>query len=609
MKAASLVFSRFAGIIAVAGIAASPHTALSKTVTADTVVSSLLCTDSISYPVRQDTLVTRTWRQQIGPVTIANVPVLSDTFPFFAGTYGVGGNLPLSGVDTIVFDSSSPPFSVTFRNLSAATISDLTITLFNSAQSAVLAPYDSATLSFPVAGDQITGGSIGITVLCTASGAGTIASAMNFNGLIADQATMLNSYVSFSKSFVKVFDLGDSLDIHYLDILDGNFLYALTNTTDLPLRADISQRHLWTASFCANHLPPLESAGDLATGTTHSDSFGMASKYTGYHIAVMQAAQHDSTFQYVTPSACRLFPVWMYDSADMKWKSAAPVEFLITPTPESVSRIVNIKSTDLLTFSLVAPNLKYRQMLATVMQEYIREGDTAKVKVPSPWDASSMDTLGKNAWADISMITRLPDSSIFQPRRAAIDTLGVTYKFFDPATTAASTQCSAKFLNVRDSMLLNQQADITGLMSLWPDSIYIAVKTTVPVGTRVLMVNELLNPLDPDYRLSMGLMNIKGDYTVNIYELTGVIARDMKKTCNGFDIRYANGTLIFSVPETFGGPSEVSLFSLSGRCIKKASFSGRGKIVLPVGRETAGGVYSVTVGSRSGSSTKKIIVR
>ena len=597
-------------MIAVAGIAAGPHAVFSKTVTADTVVSSLLCADSIAYPLRQDTLVTRTWRQQIGPIALSNVPVISDTFVLPAGSFGFGGNMPLSGIDTVVFDSSSPPFSITFRNLSAATISDLTITIFDSIRSAVLPPYDSATLSFPVAGKQIAGGSIAIAVVYTASAAASISYNLNFNGLIADQATMLNRYVSFSKLFVKEFDLGDSLDIHYLDILDGTVLYALTNNTDLPLEVNVSQRHLWIASFCANHLPPLESVEDLAAGMTHSDSVGMTSKYMGHNIAVFQVPQHDSIpSQYANLSSDRLFPVWMYDSADMRWKSAAPVEFLITPYPESRYRTVTIKSTDLLNFSMGALSFKYRHMLATVMQEYVRGGDTAKVKVPSPWDASSSDSLGKDAWADISMVIGLPDSGLGQPYRAAIDTLGVTYTLFDPDVPAVSVESSAKFLNVRNGMLCTQQTNITSLMALWPDSIYIAVKTTVPVGTRVLMVNELLNPHDPDYLSWTGLMNIKGDYTVNIYELTGVIARDMKKAYNGFDIRYANGTLIFSVPETFTGPAEVSLFSLSGRCIKKASFSGRRKIELPVGRETARGAYSATVGSRSGVFTKKIIVR
>lgn len=64
-----------------------------------------------------------------------------------------------------------------------------------------------------------------------------------------------------------------------------------------------------------------------------------------------------------------------------------------------------------------------------------------------------------------------------------------------------------------------QQADITGVMNLWPVSIYIPVKATIPAGTRIRLVNDLRNPLDPDYNDYMGRMIIYGSYTVNIYEI------------------------------------------------------------------------------------------
>jgi hypothetical protein len=625
MKAASIAVSRFAVVCAIAGIAASPHTVFSKTVTADTVVSSLLCADNISYPLRQDSLVTRTWRQQIGPITITNTPfpVMAVMMPSPPGSYDNTFDVGLGVVYRAVFDTLSPPLAVTVRNPTAITISGLAITIFDTVRSiAVLGPNDSVTFLFPVVGwNAVLGRKVGKEIadsaidevrlqVDSASAADQITVDFNINGLIADELSILNRYVSFSKSFVKAFDLGDSLDIHYLDILYGYLLYALTNNTDLPLDVHVSQLHLWDASWCAYHMPPLESVGDLAAGTTHSDSFGMTSRYMGRNTAVFQVAPHTANIDsFLTNlSACRLFPVWMYDSADMRYKSAAPVEFLISPGSESTSRTVDYKSTDFLEFFLAAPDFHYRRMLATVMQEYVMEGDTAKIEVPYPWNASSQDSLGKNTWADIFLIARLPDSTVGQPYRATIDTLGLTYTFFDPANTTTSIQCSAEFLNVRNNMLCRQQTNITSLMSLWPDSIYIAVQMNIPAGSRVFMVNEQ-SPLEIDFFNFMGRMNINGDYTVNIFEMTGVVPRETDRMLSRFDARYVNNNLVISIPEIFAGPTEVSLFSLSGRCIKKVSLSGTGKITVPIGRETARGAYSVTLNNSAGICTRKIVVR
>jgi hypothetical protein len=609
--------SRLAGICAIAGIAASPHAAFSKTVTADTVVSSLLCADSISYPLGQGSLGTKASHLQMGLITIYNAPVIIDTLPpgtlppLPAGTYpALPFNLPLNVINTAVFDSNSPPLSITIRNLSSATISTLNLSIFDSLRSTSLGPYDSATLSFPVAGKGITGGVLGVQAGYSADDTARVAVEINYNGLVVSEITALYSVLQgFRKSFANDYGLSDSLDIKYLDIRDGYYSYSFVNYTQNTLLLQAEQLNLWDKAVCVAR--GVDSAEAIGGAFAYADSCVGAYSCMGYYFGNLTSGYlgvNTNDSLRINTSALaqiRLFPLWN----DSTHQSVSRVLYTIRiANPSNPATMLTLKSTDSICIAVSPSNIHYQEMLATVKQEYVREGDTAKVKVPSPWNAASSDSLGKDVWADISMITRLPDSTLFQPRRATIDTLGVTYTFFDPANTAASVQCSAEFLNVRDSMLLNQQTNLTSLMSLWPDSIYIAVKTTIPVGTRVLLVNEQ-TMVDPDYMLYMGLMNINGDYTVNIYELTGVIARDMKKTFNGFNVQYVNDKLIISFPETFAGPAEVSLFSLSGRCIKKVSLSGRGKIAVPVGSETARGTYSVTVSSRSGICTRKIVVR
>lgn len=615
MNKAQIAITKFAGILTITGIIVNPQAVFPKTVTADTVVSSLLCTDSILYNLHQDTLLTKTYYPRMGPITIANAPdpAMGIMMPSPPGSLDDTFKVPLSGIYRAVFDTLSPPLFVTVRNPTAVTVSGLTITIFDTVRSiAVMRPNDSVTFLFPVVGwDSTLGRKVGKEItdsidgvrlkVDSASAADWITVVFNLNGLVADEASILNQYVSFSKSFVKAFDLGDSLDIHYLDILDGLALFALTNNTDLRLNVTVSQLHLWNSSWCFNHTPPLENVGDLATETTQSDSINY---YEGKNMAVLQIPPHDSIFRNVNPTSDRLFPVWIYDSADMRWKSAAPVELLITTYPEASPRIVNIKATDSVAFAIAAPHFKYGKMLATVMQNVVLESDTAKVKVPSPWNAVSKDSLGKNVWADISSSIRLPDMAFF-------DTMGIQYTLFSPDSPAVKAACSTNFINVSNNKLFRQQVNITDLMDLWPDSICITEKISVSVGTRMLAVNKLPVTLEDSllYHRYIGCMNISALTTVNIYELTGVVAQGIKKTYNRFDVQYAKDKLIVSIPGTFAGPTEVSLFSLSGRCIKRAFLFGRGIIAVPFDRKIARGAYSVIVSNGNVVYKRKIFIQ
>jgi hypothetical protein len=627
MKAASITVWRTIGIITIAGIAANPHTALSKTVTADTVVSSLLCQDSISYMIRQDSLTTKILHAVIGPVTISNAPapVLGTALPFPSSSLDDTVAIPLSWIYRVVFDTTSPPLSVKVRNTSAATVSGLTIKIFDSVRSlATLGPNDSAILLFPVVGwDAVSGQKVGKAIddsgavggslpgvqrhVDSVSAAAYIEMTFNFNGLNASELSILSYYVSFSKSFVNPCVLSDTLDIYYIDILDGFFWYGINNYIDYRLQVNINQPNLWSHSFCAGHMPPLESAEDVAAGTTHTDSLFY---YMGRNMSVLSvnsdSGAMDSTL--VNLSADRLFPVWIYDSIAGASLSAAPMEYLTTPYYPAVARIVTIKATDSLTVMSAFRNFKYREMLATTRQEYVFEGDTLKVKVPSPWNASSKDSLGKNVYADISSTFHLPDSNFAQRTRAYFDTVEVQYTFFSPDSPAVKAVCSTKFVNVGNNGLFRQQVNITDLMDLWPDSIYIAMRITIPVGTRMMIVNELVDPFDPDYPNYMGRMNINIISKVNIYELTGVVTPGVNKRFNRMRIGYFNDKLIISIPESYTGPAELSIFSLSGRCIKRESFFGRGNTALPLGRKVARGVYSVFVGNRFGICREKIVV-
>jgi hypothetical protein len=83
----------------------------------------------------------------------------------------------------------------------------------------------------------------------------------------------------------------------------------------------------------------------------------------------------------------------------------------------------------------------------------------------------------------------------------------VEYIMYNPDFPLVTVSDNAVFTDIVNNRLLGQETNITSIMNTWPDSLYITSTIRVPVGTRVLAVNEQ-RPLDPDYKVYMGRMNI-----------------------------------------------------------------------------------------------------
>ena len=178
--------------------------------------------------------------------------------------------------------------------------------------------------------------------------------------------------------------------------------------------------------------------------------------------------------------------------------------------------MLTLSAGDSMLFTIRSPSFKFQEMSGTVMQAYVRNGDTAKVAVPFPWNAKSKDSLRNkfilnSVKADVYLTPSLPDSTLLTPRRAMIDTIGVVYTAFNPANPQVQSTGNATIHNAINKKLFRlNQLDIKDIMNQWPDSMYVAVGVQVPVGTRLLALNDL-GVTDPLYNKYMGRMNIKAN--------------------------------------------------------------------------------------------------
>lgn len=517
----------------------NPNLRLLDTIPGDTCVLSVPQNDSIVYEVTEDSMESKTFHPRLGSITFRNVPIKTDTIS--TGSTGVfnipGTPLLIAKIHEVVFDTNSPPLSVTIRNLSTTeTMSNLVVTIYWTSPVSVnfgtIGPGGSATGSFsvvntsasPRSGWFFNDSTIWVGAGGNTTGPVSMAVDFNFNGCIAEHAHVSNYYVWFQKTFINNYELTDTLDVNYIDILDGFFKYDITNYTDMPLTLFITQQHLWRSSYCYGPANPpygllIERVADLATAnpdsTNHMGRVGFDT---------VQPHSSSTLKTNFNLSECRLFPIWIDSSLINPFstyqQSVTPVQYNVTPRvlvsdPEI---IIAMSSTDSLLFVISAPQFKFREMLATVMKEYRREGDTAKVGVNYPFNSSTIDSLRghfilNKVIGDIFLTPKLPDSNFSQPHRAYIDALGIGYTLYSPLDPLARCQTDTIFTNVWNNKHFRQQSRIDSLLNRWPDSLYVLVRVNVPVGTRVRAVNDLSFG-DPDYGLYMGRMNIKAITTM-----------------------------------------------------------------------------------------------
>jgi hypothetical protein len=514
----------------------APEKFLLDTMRGDTVVFSILRKDSISYDTYEDSMETKYFHPRVGPITITGAAPVSSSVPLPAVPGSV--DIPIPKVYSVTFDPTSPDLSVTVTNNSATGIAGGSITILGTtrAMQNPLGAGASQTLTFPSAGQTVPGTlRVSISGTSAADAGKLLGLSFNFNGLIASSIRCMDSLVNFQQTYTNDYSLTDTLDVDYIDMREGAFVYSFQNTSSIPLEVKAEQLHLWNISMMsANNITTFE---QIALKPGISEDSAKGNLYWGDLTQGFKEVKVDSTQKFLGANLaqCRLFPVWndtILNDNGTRGKSVSRVTYTVrTKVPTGAT--ISMNAADSMLFIIKAPGFVFREMSGTVVRAYEREGDTAKIEVPFPFNKGSKDSLKGNFFlkhveADIYMTPNLPDSTGDTPRRAQMSTLGVRYTLFNPDSPNVKNADSTVFSNVYNNKLFRHRLKMDTILNQWPDSMFIMVKINIPVGTRLLAVNDLYAG-DPDWGKYMGRMKIKA---VNTVRMNAVLDWEVRDTAH-----------------------------------------------------------------------------
>ncbi len=466
---------------------------------------------SILYEIHQDSLADKYYEAAFGPIPISGAPANTATIPL-AGNYTTATPasspavlLTVKYVYQILLETAQT-LSLTMTNNSSADFSSVQVTLGSLGTSTInaLAHGTSGVAQFSVGGKEIDS-VINVSVTLTPAASGTFAAGDNvsasfsLNGLNATKVVVLDSLLkNYTRTFTNEYNLIDTVNVAYIDIATGFFIYSVTNYTGLDLLLSVTHRHLWRSDFCQGKNPPLISINDLV-GLTAQDSLTASN----CDIAVREQfpANQTSTYSKHNISANRLFAEWN----PAKKKSVTKVDYSVGVG--AYGRRVTLNSGDSLQFVIRTTSFKYREMYGTVMESFRRSSDTMKCVVPSSWSSAN------HLW-DFFTSVRMPDS-------ASMDTLADTLNFFSPIAPDSSCRESMRFTPITGYSFVRKQCDIAKIINLKPDSIYFMQSLTIPVGSRVKLVNDLTNSTDPDFSKYIGRMQIYDSVSISIPSAPG----------------------------------------------------------------------------------------
>jgi hypothetical protein len=130
-------------------------------------------------------------------------------------------------------------------------------------------------------------------------------------------------------------------------------------------------------------------------------------------------------------------------------------------------------------------------MAGTVMSPYKKTGEarTQRVPYPTTWNASIRDSLrGK---FKLKRVLALVGFEMAMPEGAGMDTFQVRFDIWDPANPATVARRTSVLKHLKNDTTYLDSVDITNIVNLFPDSLTIQAYSTVPAGTRILIVNDL----------------------------------------------------------------------------------------------------------------------
>lgn len=475
----------------------------------DTLEFSIFKRDSSSFEINEEKLKNQLYIATLGPVLIANAPQLAETLVVSSeGPFNITVPVVFDKIYKMVFyDTAINIMQIELTNLSSAEINNISLEIADIGLGSVerIAAGETATIGIAVSGKTL-GNQVQVSIsgVKNTAGAMQIALKTSANGLYAYSLTVDDHLVSFNKQFTNAYEITDSVDIDYVDIRDGFFIYEVTNHTGIELRVRGIHEHLWKTSFAERN--SYNRYEDLlnASGTDSMEN------YFGFITSgeVVAPPRLEQTFSQENFSQSRLFTQW--DS--VLQKTVTLVRYIVS-TGNPSGDTITLCADDTLIFT-IRSDFKYRQLRGRVVKPIEITSDTERVVIDFPWGESAPDSLrGKlvlhNVYSDIRLRTEMSPNS-------AIDSVYFNFEVFDPRNPNIKDSLMDRFVGVNNGSLFRQKIDITDVVNLYPDTVAIITRLNVPAGTRIISENDL-QISDADYDKYIGQMSINAitDFRLN----------------------------------------------------------------------------------------------
>jgi hypothetical protein len=387
---------------------------------------------------------------------------------------------------------------VTVSNISAADFSRVIITFGTLGADTIDNLGADATVSFSInAQAKVLDSVVAVSVSYTPSASGafdagnSLIVGMSLSDLRASRVEALDSlFNGYLRIITNEYSITDTVDVDYLDVDKGLFVYSATNHTGANMELSVVHRNLWQAEFCRTRIPPLNSVNDLA-GLTRADSL---LDYYGDVTpgSVNFPAGTVNKFSKTNISGIRMFPEWN----PVTKNSVTKVDYCMNVAV--MNKRLTLSANDSFEFDIHTTSLKYKEMSGTVMETYKRSSDSLKFAIPASWIAGPSP---ENFFCDYF-------TAVNMPAGAVLDTLGVSQKIFSVKNADSSCQWSAIFAPAVRNTFISKQVDIARVIRLKPDTICIIASSNLPSGAHVVLENDLTNPTDSVYSKYIGRMII-----------------------------------------------------------------------------------------------------
>jgi hypothetical protein len=477
---------------------------------------SKLTNDTFSFRQTHDTLEDKVFDDAIGVMTLSGLGTISERAALpVSGAIAADANFNVTDtirfstkVRSLIFSTQSPNLQLRVVDSANAQIDSLSITLLNVApapsasQTVSVSPSSpSATLSFAVGGctvDSVLRVRIAgkVKAPATVNGAKGIMVSMTLDSLKATRVVVMDSLITIRKNYFNLYKITDSVDIDYVDILEGFFNYSCDNRSGLDLNVTGTHQHLWTSSICERK--NVRSVDSLYKLASHSDTVNY---YSGEITQGSRSipAHQNLEFGRINISGNRLFPHW--DSASSN--SVTRVDYIVE-TPRPTGAWITLNAGDSLIFTIHPSAVNFRQFEGNLTENYVRTGEPQYVEFPWPWPKATKDSLrGK---FNLSMVLSDTRINTHLPAAGLLDSLYAQFTIYDPAHPADSSDTMVVFTNVKDDTMYQRNLRVTKIVNYFPDSLAVLTRTTIPRGTHVYVVNDQI--LDPQ---SVGGMTVEGD--------------------------------------------------------------------------------------------------